>query len=130
MTRILIGVFLILHGLVHSGLAAAPIPKEPSSSPGSFFSQPSRSWILQRLRVSPGGVRMIGWLLVVTTTVGFVFAGLAALGVPLLAGGIAPLIIGSAILSLLLLGIFWHPWLTLGVVIDLAILVLWIGRQL
>ncbi len=130
MTRILIGVFLILHGLIHSGLAAAPIPKESSSRPGSFFTHPSRSWLLQRMRVSPGGVRLVGWLLVVMTTLGFVLAGLAALGVPHLAGAIAPLIICSAILSLVLLGLFWHPWLTLGVIIDLGILVLWIGRRL
>jgi hypothetical protein len=130
MTRILIGVFLILHGLVHSGLAAAPIPKDPSSRPGSFFTHPSRSWVLRRLHVSPGGVRAIGWLLVVMTTLGFVSAGLAALGVPLLAGAIAPLVVCSAMLSLVLLTVFWHSWLTLGVLIDLAILVFWFVRRL
>ncbi len=130
MTRILIGVFLMVHGLVHAGLAAAPIPKDASSRPGSFFTHPSRSWVLRRLRISSGGVRAIGWLLVVMTSLGFVLAGLAALGVPLLAGAIAPLVVCSAILSLVLVVVFWHPWLTLGALIDLAILVIWIIRRL
>jgi hypothetical protein len=130
MTRIMIGVFLILHGLVHSGLAAAPLPKDPASRPGSFFTHPSRTWLLGRLRFSPAWIRAVGLTLVVLTTIGFVLAGLAALGVPLLAGAVAPLIICSAVLSLALLAVFWHPWLALGVAIDVAILLLWVGRGL
>jgi len=130
MPRILIGVLLILHGLAHSGLAAAPLPKDVTSHPGSFFTHPSRTWLLGRLRLSPAWIRGVGLTLIVLTTIGFVLAGLAALGVPLLAGAVAPLIICSAVLSLVLLAVFWHAWLALGVAIDVAILVLWVGRGL
>ena len=35
--KIIIGLFLIAHGLVHAGLAAAPIPGDPDSNPGAFL---------------------------------------------------------------------------------------------
>ena len=130
MTRIMIGVFFILHGLVHSGLAAAPIPKDATSRPGSFFTHPARSWLLRRLHFTPGATRTAGLSLVVLTTLGFVLAGMAALGVPPMAGTLAPLVVISSALSLLLLGLFWHPWLSLGVIIDLAILLLWVVRRM
>jgi len=82
MTRIMIGVFFILHGLVHAGLAAAPIPKDATSRPGSFFTHPTRSWLLRRMHFTPGAIRTAGLSLVVLTTLGFVLAGMAALGVP------------------------------------------------
>ncbi|MCX6025476.1 MAG: hypothetical protein NTY23_04320 [Chloroflexi bacterium] len=130
MTRIMIGVFFILHGLVHSGLAAAPISKDATSRPGSFFTHPARSWLLRRLHFTPGATRAVGFSLVVLTTLGFVLAGMAALGVPPLAGTLAPLVIVSSVLSLILLGVFWHPWLALGIVIDIAILLLWFVRRM
>ncbi len=128
MTRILIGVFFILHGLVHAGLAAAPIPKDATSRPGSFFTHPARSWLLRRMRFTPGATRATGLSLVAFATVGFVLAGMAALGVPPLAGSLAPLLVVSSGLSLILIGAFWHPWLVLGGVIDVAILLLWVVR--
>ena len=130
MTRIMIGVFFILHGLVHAGLAAAPIPKDATSRPGSFFTHPSRSWLLRRMHFTPGAIRTAGLSLVVLTTLGFVLAGMAALGVPPMAGTLAPLLIISSTLSLILLGLFWHPWLSLGVLIDIAILLLWVVRRM
>jgi len=129
MTRIMIGVFFILHGLVHSGLAAAPIPKDATSRPLSFFTHPARSWLLRCLHFTPGATRAVGLSLVVLTTLGFVLAGMAALGVPPMAGTLALLVVISSALSLILLGVFWHPWLALGVVIDVAILLLWLVRR-
>ena len=130
MTRIMIGIFFILHGLVHAGLAAAPIPKDAKSRQGSFFTHPARSWLLRRLRFAPGATRAVGLSLVVLTMLGFVLAGMAALGVPPMAGALAPLVVMASVLSLILLGIFWHPWLSLGVIIDLAILLLWVVRPM
>jgi hypothetical protein len=118
------GIFLIAHGLVHSGLAAAPIPKDPNSKPGAFFTAPARSHLLVSLGSSPTGIRWTGIILVVLATLGFVLAGMGALGVPVLAAAWEGITIISAVISLILIGIFWHPWLIAGAVIDLAVILI------
>ncbi|MGD2251487.1 MAG: hypothetical protein PVF70_01070 [Anaerolineales bacterium] len=128
MGRTLIGVFLILHGLVHAGLAAAPIPNDPEPKPGAFFTAPARTWLLSSLGLGEKAIRTTGIVLVALATLGFVLAGMGVLGVPLLAGIWRGMAIGSAIVSALLLIAFWHSWLILGVLLDVAILValLWL----
>ena len=120
--KIIIGLFLIAHGLVHVGLAAAPDPKESESKPGAFFTAPQRSWLLPQLGLKPAAIRWIGILLVVFTTLGFVLAGLGVFGVPGLAELWRTIAVVSAVLSLLLLLLFWHPWIILGVLIDVGII--------
>jgi hypothetical protein len=119
-----LGIFLILHGLVHSGLAAAPVPNDPASKPGAFFTAENRSWFLRRLGFSPQAIAITGIGLVICATFGLVLAGLGALGVAGLAANWVPLAVSSAAVSLILLAVFWHPWLVVGVVIDIAILAL------
>lgn len=120
--KIIIGLFLIAHGLVHVGLAAAPDPNESESKPGAFFTAPQRSWLLPQLGLKPAAIRRIGILLVVFTTLGFVLAGLGVFGVPGLAELWRTSAVVSAVLSLLLLLLFWHPWIILGVLIDVGII--------
>ncbi len=120
--KIIIGLFLIAHGLVHVGLAAAPDPNESESKPGAFFTAPQRSWLLPQLGLKPAAIRWIGILLVVFTTLGFVLAGLGVFGVPGLAELWRTIAVVSAVLSLLLLLLFWHPWIILGVLIDVGII--------
>jgi hypothetical protein len=120
--KIIIGLFLIAHGLVHVGLAAAPDPNESESKPGAFFTAPQRSWLLPQLGLKPAAIRRIGILLVVFTTLGFVLAGLGVFGVPGLAELWRTIAVVSAVLSLLLLLLFWHPWIILGVLIDVGII--------
>ena len=120
--KIIIGLFLIAHGLVHVGLAAAPDPNESESKPGAFFTAPQRSWLLPQLGLKPAAIRWIGILLVVFTTLGFVLAGLGVFGVPGLAESWRTIAVVSAVLSLLLLLLFWHPWIILGGLIDVGII--------
>lgn len=120
--KIIIGLFLIAHGLVHVGLAAAPDPNESESKPGAFFTAPQRSWLLPQLGLKPAAIRWIGILLVVFTTLGFVLAGLGVFGVPGLAELWRTIAVVSAVLSLLLLLLFWHPWIILGGLIDVGII--------
>ena len=120
--KIIIGLFLIAHGLVHVGLAVAPDPNESESKPGAFFTAPQRSWLLPQLGLKPAAIRWIGILLVVFTTLGFVLAGLGVFGVPGLAELWRTIAVVSAVLSLLLLLLFWHPWIILGVLIDVGII--------
>lgn len=123
MVKILFGLFLIAHGLVHAGLAAAPIPNDPESKPGAFFTAASRSWLLPQLGLGGSAIQWIGIVLVILSTVGFVLAGLGVLGVPGLNTIWRAVTVISSCLSLLLLILFWHPWLIVGVLIDIGLLI-------
>lgn len=126
--KILIAIFLIAHGLVHAGLAAAPDPKDPDEKAGAFFTSAKRSWLLSKLGLSPNAIQWIGIGLVSLSTIGFVLAGLGVFGVAGLDTIWRTIAIISAAISLLLLILFWHRWLVIGVLIDLVILAetLWI----
>ena len=119
----LFALLLIAHGLVHAGLAAAPIPNDPDPKPGAFFTAAARSWLLPKLGLNSSTIQWIGIILVVFATLGFVLAGLGGLGVPGLNAIWQTLAVFSACVSLLLLILFWHTWLVLGVLIDIGILV-------
>lgn len=121
--KTLIALFLIAHGLVHAGLAAAPDPGDPDAKAGAFFTSPQRSWLLSRLGINQTMAQWIGIGLVSLAALGFVLAGLGVFGIPGLEGLWRSLSVISAIISLLLLVLFWHTWLILGVLIDLAIII-------
>ncbi len=123
MLRTLIGIFLIAHGLVHSGLAAAPIPNDPASKPGTFFTSVTRSWLLTGMRLDGAAIRNVGFGLVGLATLSFLMTGLGVLGVPGLHAIWRGLAVLSASLSLVLLVVFWHPWLIFGIALDLGMLV-------
>ncbi|GAH51830.1 unnamed protein product, partial [marine sediment metagenome] len=74
--KIIIALFLIAHGLVHAGLAAAPNPNDPETKPGAFFTSPDRSWLMPQLGLNAAAVQWIGIILVAVATLGFVLAGL------------------------------------------------------
>jgi hypothetical protein len=123
MLKIALGLLLTAHGLVHVGLAIAPNPADPDARPGAFFTAVDRSWLLPQLGLNATAVQWIGILLVGLSTLGFVLAGLGILGVPGLSAIWRTAAILSAIMSLLLLFLFWHPWLPVGVLINVATLI-------
>jgi len=123
MTPTLLGIFLIAHAIAHAGLTTAPDPSDPESTPGDFFTQKNRSWLFQRINLDSGFVQNIGRILVFISIAGFILAGLGGLGVPGLSQiwhGVAGT---TAIISLILLILFWHPWLILGVVINIGLVI-------
>ena len=123
MIKIALAIFLIAHGLVHAILAAAPNPSDPDAKPGAFFTALERSWLLPRLGLNASTAQWIGILLVALVTLGFILAGLGLFGVPGINAVWRTAAIISTALSLLLLILFWHPWLVVGVLIDIGILV-------
>jgi hypothetical protein len=123
MLRIVFGVFFIAHGLVHAILAFAPNPADPEAKPGSFFTARERSWLLHRIGLSGSAVQWIGIILVVLSTLGFVLAGLGIFGLTGLYMVWRTLAVISSCISLVLLILFWHPWLPVGVLIDIGTLV-------
>jgi hypothetical protein len=124
--RILISVFLIAHGLIHMSLATVPLPK-PGEMHTPFWPAWWRDaidpiWLASRLGLSPALVRTAGWLLWLVVTAAYALAGLGLLGVPGLYGLWKPLAAGASVLSLVLLALYWHPWLVMAVAINLALL--------
>jgi hypothetical protein len=119
----ILGFFLIAHGLVHSILAAAPNPNDPDAKAGAFFTAASRSWLLPRLNISQTSIQWIGIGLVVLATMGFLLTGLGIFGVTGVAEVWRTLAIVSASVSLLLLILFWHSWLPVGVAINVVVLI-------
>ena len=128
MLKIALAIFLIAHGLVHAGLAAAPNPVDQDSKPGAFFTTPERSWLLPRSGLNPAAVQWIGIILVASATLGFVLAGLGVFGVSGLTTIWRTVAVFSSCVSLLLLILFWHSWLIVGVLIDIGIMIalLWV----
>jgi hypothetical protein len=77
--------------------------------------------LLGRLGLEGDVARLLGTALLALTIGGFALAALAAVGVAP-AGAWAPGIAAGAAASLGLLILFFHPWLALGVAIDLVLL--------
>ena len=123
MLKIVLAIFLIAHGLAHAGLAAAPNPDDPNAKPGAFFTAVERSWLLSKLGLNASIIRWIGIILVALSTLGFVLAGLGIFGVPGLITIWRTIAVISAEVSLLLLILFWHPWLPVGVLINIGTLI-------
>ncbi len=124
--RTLIALFLIAHGLVHFSLTYVPLPK-PGEIRTPFWPSWTRTatdpaWLASKLGLSNSLVRGIGCALWVLTLVGFALAGLGLLGVPVINQFWTTSAILGSIASLLLLVFYWHPWLVMGPVIDLAVL--------
>ena len=113
MKTLLIGLFLIGHGLIHASYLT-PKPDDPKY-PFDF----TKSWFANILG---SFAKPVGITLATLAIFAFVLAGLGVLGFPGLAE-IWRLLLGvGAISSLLLLILFWHSWLVLGLIIDTVLL--------
>ena len=119
LVRLLVAGLLLAHAAVHAGFVSRRPPAKPGSPPWPF--DLGRSWLLARLGVPAGAVRVLGVALVAITIGGYALAALATLGIlPAETWG-ATVAVGSiASLALLLIG--FHPWLAAGVAIDLVLL--------
>lgn len=118
--RTIIGIFFLLHGLVHPGLASAPA--EDSSRAFIFLTSPGHAWLFQRLGMGEAAIRSIGNTLWLLATAGFMLAGLSMLQVLLPFAWWRALAGVSAAVSLALLLLYWHSWYVVGTLLNLAIL--------
>lgn len=111
--RILLGLALLGHGLIHIGYLT-PDPDDPR-----YPFTLDDSWLL------PSSVRRgVGSALAIITVVAFAALALAAWGVPSLDSMWSLLIVVGGSASLILLVAFWHPWIVVGIVVDVSLLVL------
>jgi hypothetical protein len=116
--RLVVAGLLLGHALIHGGYLARA-PATAGGPPWPF--QLGHSWLLGRLGLEGAAARLLGTALVALTVGGFGLAALAAVGVApgtMWAAGVA----AGAAASLGLLVLFFHPWLALGVAIDLVLL--------
>jgi len=119
--RILIGVLLLLHGLIHAVLAVVPNPKAAEPVVATFFSGFAGSWLTNRL--SGGTLKTIAIVLAVVAGVGFFLAGLAMFDRLVPHDLWRILAIASSVVSLLLCLLFWNTYLIAGPVAALGIIV-------
>ena len=109
--RIVLGVLLVAHGLVHLLWFA------PSDDPAWPF-RLDRTWLLSEATRKPFAV-----MLIALTVAGFALLGLGVWGVPGLTSMWPVLAIGGAVASLAALVLFWDRQLLWGVAIDVSLIV-------
>jgi hypothetical protein len=111
---ILAGLFLIAHGLVHAAYLS-PKPGDPKY-PFNF----DKSWFygVAKTKSEP-----IGNILVVFSVLFLCLSGLGVLGVPGLVDLSQTLILIGSMLSALVLVLFWHKWLFMGLIIDIFFII-------
>jgi hypothetical protein len=118
--NLLIAAFLAGHALIHASFFS-PAPAQTAGGPEWPFTM-GRSWLVTGLHVDERLVTSLGTVLIVTTVAVLLLAALATLGIGVPTAWWPFLVAAGAGLSIATLGIFFHPWLVLGLVIDAALL--------
>ncbi len=108
----LAGLFLVAHGLIHAGIWCTPF--DPAKAPFD----PRHSWLAARLGLA-GPARRLSVMLALAATVLFVISGLAVIADAPWGGAVAIL---AAALSLVLTVLVFHRWLSLNLLINIAII--------
>jgi hypothetical protein len=119
---LLLGVFLIAHGLVHI-LYRVPAPEE------NWPFDLGHSWLLTRLGLGERVLRRLGTVLWIAALVGFVLGGLGVFGAPLLKHMWRTITAVSSVVSCLLIGLFWHRSFVFALLINAAIFVALVWAQ-
>jgi hypothetical protein len=117
--KLVVAAFLLGHAAVHASFLA-PRPAATAGGPQWPFDL-AHSWVLSPLGLGADATRMLGTGLIAAVLAGYLVAGLAAVGV--LPDGVwtGAVVLGS-VASIALLGVFFHPWLVVGVAIDAALI--------
>jgi hypothetical protein len=120
--RVLVGLALLAHTLIHSGYLS-PAPPRTAGGPDWPFEM-SRSWLVSTAGLPADAVRPLGTALVVVTILALAAAGLATIGIGVSQEWWLWLVIVGAVASALTLVLFFHPWIVLGLLIDVVLLYL------
>ena len=118
MPKLLLGFLFAAHGVIHLGYVT-PAPSDPNY-PFSL----DKSWLVAGVGLNESFVHTLGTLLAILTVAGYALAGLSAAGIVVPHAWWQSLTIVASVASLLLLIFFWHNWLIVGVLIDIALLAL------
>lgn len=116
--RLLFAALLLGHAVIHAGFVS---PRPTATGGPTWPFALDHSWLLTRIGLDGSIGRGIGVALLLVLLAGYATAALATLGVlgpSAFAVGIA---VGSGA-SILMLAVFFHPWLIVGVILDLILL--------
>jgi hypothetical protein len=119
--RILIGVLLVLHGVIHGILAMLPNPSVAKPVAATFFSEWASPWL--RGMLSGSALQILATVLAAIAGVGFLAAGLAMFDILLPHDWWRALAIASSVVSLILCVLFWNTYLIVGPVVAIGIIV-------
>ncbi len=119
MPSIVVALVLVAHGLIHASFVSPAPPSKPGAPQWPF--DLAHSWALSPLGLDASVTRTVGITLLVAVLVGYVAAALAVLGI--LPGSlfVAGIVVGS-VASIVMLALFFHPWLVFGFAIDAVLL--------
>lgn len=118
--KLLFAAFLAAHAMIHLSYLT-PAPPRTAGGPEWPFEM-GRSWVVTGAHLDPGLVRTVGTALVAGTIALLALAALSAAGWVVPAEWWPSLAVGGAVASLATLAIFFHPWILLGIAIDLVLL--------
>ena len=119
MDKLLLAGFILFHASIHASFVS-PRPPAVAGAPAWPFDL-GRSWLLTPLGLGRRAARRVGIGLLALTLAGLALSALVVVGLLPMGLWIPAMVLG-AIASLGLLVIFFHPWLVLGVAIDVALL--------
>jgi hypothetical protein len=123
--QLMLALFLAAHGLIHASYLS-PAPPRTAGGPEWPF-ELTQSWLVTGLQLDAVLVRGVGIGLVVASAVLLVLAGLSTAGWIVPQSWWSGLTLAGAATSLGTLLLFFHPWLALGLVIDLGLVWLVVG---
>jgi hypothetical protein len=110
--------FLALHGLVHLAVWLSPAPAQTSDKPSPPF-DPGDSWLRVGALKDTNDARLVARGMAVASTALYVAAAICLL----IGSSAAPgMTAAAATYALALKLVFFNRWLTVGVAIDLAVL--------
>jgi hypothetical protein len=119
MPKILFAVFLLAHAAIHVSYIS---PRPPVTAGGPTWPfELGRSWLLSPLGLSADMTRIVGIGLLALLVIGFGIAALATFGMVPMTLWPGAVVVG-AVTSIVMLVLFFHPWLVAGVGIDLVLL--------
>lgn len=117
--KVLLAAFVFAHGAIHLSYLA---PRPPATAQGPTWPFTiERSWILSPIGVGSGVTRAVGLVLGLAILVAFTLAAASVLGVTPAALWLPAVVVGAGS-SIAMLLLFFHPWLVLGLLIDVALL--------
>ena len=119
LARLAIAGLLLAHAAIHIAFVA-PAPAATADGPPWPFTTDD-SWLFSRVGVGSTEARLVATALVAVTLAAFALAALVAVGLAPVSVWMPAVAIG-AVASLGLLVAFFHPWLVVGVAIDIGLL--------
>lgn len=116
MTGVLLVGFLAAHGLLHLAIWL-PRADRQSSNPPPF--KPDHSPVLTRTAVAETAVHQLSVMLATSAAAAYL---LTALAVALDLGWAGSVAVAAALLAIVLKILYFHPWLGVGVLLDIGVL--------